>query len=1173
VCRSFCVLNIVSINVATRSDLGIVLAEVEKFKADVVCLQELRQTQSLPLQVNTLNSGLDRANKILKTNAAAVFLKSRVGLIILNHAIRIRSVIIQDRFIRVSGEIRYEKLDTDNQSTTITRPIIIYSVYAPAQEDERRDFFANDVLCLRELPTDDTTVIIIGGDFNDYLSPQMDRDPPIEGDNVRMTRQHRHWFNLLEPRLILMNLVDAFRAKYPVRREFSHSDARGRGTSSRIDTIIVSENIASQIHSMNYVANTFSDHKYVVLKMKPEKTRHCPDDVLEYMLPWRLHPDNCFDFHFREQCKNYASDLLGTMNRPFKMSDWLQYKLRLQQYARETSRRFGYLNKDPLSQIRRLRREIEETQDEVQLNYKYFQLEKFRQMYKAGQEKILQRPLIWEQLDEESPFPRHRRRTVTNLVLTEGPTTTETGLQRSTTDAIVTGFYQKLFSPEVAFDAARARVFLEQSISDENKLARAQYLELMKPFEVQEVQNALHGCRDRKVPGFDGLSYEFYKMLSEVVAEPFSEMCTSTLIGNQDALEIGMGVQVAWPLIKGMLLPKKGNLKDIRNYRPVSIMDADLRWRERILQTWIQGIRDTILTPEQTGFLEGRTSLDNIATLMLAIEHARYTEEPFILISLDQEKAYDRVGWEWLFSVLRFMNFPEDLIKMVQITYKGPAIQFIVNGQRTREIALGRGILQGGPLSVLLYILSLQPLVSMLIKEGLGIHITYEINTYLKLMAYADDLLVIITSLELYRKLCEALEEYGKLSDARFNPLKSLVIIPHGKEPSWVDEIKEKRVIKEGDFKYLGYFLRLDGGIPVDFLTALLGRMRTSCYIWEVRNLKFRSRCQTVNCNVLPLVWHAVTVCPLPQNFVADLRRTITPYIFRTVQCPIEFKLACYPKQLGGLGIIYPDSMVIANMGQLVARAFSNQSVNAESFRLSFIREIEGAGRGGSFFRLFSKGMFHRKEHMSPFWARVYSTVQNLGLTINEDWESYTDEEILSIPYELPQLMSDEMAQKFAKRIRPDLIYLRIVLLRDILVWNDRLDPHLTFCSPERGFTLIRNRMREIRPEDDFKPWENTDQNYVYAGARSAFAALRGLWPTIWEQFPKGFRERLMRVRKPTSDSFLAPLRQEAGWFSAKELHGLITWNKLELAKMPCKDFKIRSVRKHLLSPKLIIPS
>ena len=124
----------------------------------------------------------------------------------------------------------------------------------------------------------------------------------------------------------------------------------------------------------------------------------------------------------------------------------------------------------------------------------------------------------------------------------------------------------------------------------------------------------------------------------------------------------------------------------------------------------MMGIVDDCIGPQQMGFAQTRYLIDNVSAVMLAIEQARFAKEGLLMISLDQEKAYDRVSWPWLFAVMKDMNFPEEWIAAVELTHRNPTVQFFLNNNFTKDILYKYSILQGGSMSVILYIISIQPL-------------------------------------------------------------------------------------------------------------------------------------------------------------------------------------------------------------------------------------------------------------------------------------------------------------------------------------------------------------------------------------------------------------------------------------------------------------------------------
>ena len=150
---------------------------------------------------------------------------------------------------------------------------------------------------------------------------------------------------------------------------------------------------------------------------------------------------------------------------------------------------------------------------------------------------------------------------------------------------------------------------------------------------------ALDQCGKWSAPGWDGLPFEFWQNIKALVVKPFTEVCRR--ITEENDLTNGN-----WPVLVGTLLHKKGDKSLLGNYRLLSIMDSDLRWRAKALLNKLMPALDSFISGEQTAFLENRQITDNVVAVMLVIEETRSTQTDGCILALDQEKAYDRVRWE-----------------------------------------------------------------------------------------------------------------------------------------------------------------------------------------------------------------------------------------------------------------------------------------------------------------------------------------------------------------------------------------------------------------------------------------------------------------------------------------------------------------------------------------------
>ena len=83
---------------------------------------------------------------------------------------------------------------------------------------------------------------------------------------------------------------------------------------------------------------------------------------------------------------------------------------------------------------------------------------------------------------------------------------------------------------------------------------------------------------------------------------------------------------------------------------------------------------------------------------------------PGVIVNLDWSKAFDKVDIKFLWKVMLKMGFSENFINILKIFYSFRKSKCIINGFLTEEFDIERGVRQGCPLSMLLFIISQEPL-------------------------------------------------------------------------------------------------------------------------------------------------------------------------------------------------------------------------------------------------------------------------------------------------------------------------------------------------------------------------------------------------------------------------------------------------------------------------------
>ena len=174
---------------------------------------------------------------------------------------------------------------------------------------------------------------------------------------------------------------------------------------------------------------------------------------------------------------------------------------------------------------------------------------------------------------------------------------------------------------------------------------------------------------------------------------------------------------------------KKGNKKEPKNYRPVSLTSVICKIMESIVRDIIMDnfLSNDLLSNNQYGFIKGRSTVIQLLKIM---DEWTYNLDKGIQIDViytDFEKAFDKVPHQRLISKLEAYNLNSTLLLWIQDFLCNRKQRVIVNGTYSQWYRVESGIPQGsilGPLLFLIYINDL-PNVTQ--------------NTDTRIYLYADD--------------------------------------------------------------------------------------------------------------------------------------------------------------------------------------------------------------------------------------------------------------------------------------------------------------------------------------------------------------------------------------------------------------------------------------------------
>lgn len=127
-----------------------------------------------------------------------------------------------------------------------------------------------------------------------------------------------------------------------------------------------------------------------------------------------------------------------------------------------------------------------------------------------------------------------------------------------------------------------------------------------------------------------------------------------------------------------------------------------------------------MVSETQCAFIRGRQIFDGIliANEVIHLMDKMVGNGGNLIFKLDFSKAYDCVRWDFLELVLQKRGFGVRWIGWSMECVSTVRVVVLVNGSATNEFYLGRGLRQGDPLSLFLFILVTKVLHFLLEKAG-----------------------------------------------------------------------------------------------------------------------------------------------------------------------------------------------------------------------------------------------------------------------------------------------------------------------------------------------------------------------------------------------------------------------------------------------------------------------
>uniref|UniRef100_A0A8C5Q236 Reverse transcriptase domain-containing protein n=1 Tax=Leptobrachium leishanense TaxID=445787 RepID=A0A8C5Q236_9ANUR len=722
---------------------------------------------------------------------------------------------------------------------------------------------------LRQLDVFQERVLILAGDFNVSLDPRIDTS---KGSSSIPPNILRH----IKRSLHSYRLVDVWRAFHAGERDYSYFSGVHQSY-SRLDLFFLPQHQLHMVTNTYIATQTWSDHAPVVMTLTSplyrsrEHTWHLNTSLLT---------DPMLRAEIDEALKQYFE--INTTPEVSPHTIWEAHKATIRGLliAKATAQKRDRKTKltSLLDEIRTL--ETSHKTDQSALLYQQLldSRKRLNGLLQADIRFMAVKSRAFFALQENKPGrllarllrKRQEQSYVSHVKLRANTLTTRPDEILQEFVRYYTDLYNGRDETQTPDLLPRIADYLRDNVA--RRLSKAQAASLEDPILQEELAATLKHIKNNKCPGPDGFSAEYYKTFAKTLSSPMLTIFNATREGSKFSHHTLAATITVIPK------PDK-DLTECKHFRPISLLNADVKNLARILADRLKKFLPLLIRADQVGFVPGREARDATTRVLNAIALPSGAGQGLLLLSMDAEKAFDRVGWPFLLQTLEAFSLHAHFLHWIRSLYDSPTARVRVNGALSASFPR-----QGCPLSPLLFALFLEPFLEAIRRDDRIQGIQGAKHTH-KVSAYADDLLFLLphprTSMP---HLLEHFKIFGELSGYKINNDKSNMLsldmsttdvsfarshFPFQWCTSWL--------------KYLGIWIsHTQEGTYKHNYGQLLQDFRLNLSSWTHLPISWLGRVSVLKMNVMPRLLYTLQALPilLPRSFFKELDSIFLAFIW-----------------------------------------------------------------------------------------------------------------------------------------------------------------------------------------------------------------------------------------------------------------------------------------------------
>lgn len=369
------------------------------------------------------------------------------------------------------------------------------------------------------------------------------------------------------------------------------------------------------------------------------------------------------------------------------------------------------------------------------------------------------------------------------------------------------------------------------------------------PPTLMEIHNAIKTLKNGKAAGDDKIQAELLKADINFTSKKIEEILNKVWEQEKTPNSWKRGL-----IIK---LPKKGNLKNCKNWRGITLLPVVSKVLGRIIIDRIRKGVDHKLRKEQAGYRSNRNTTDQIFILRNIIEQSNEWQSSLYVNFIDFEKAFDSIHRESLWKIMKIYGIPMKIINIVKALYENFECAVLEENEKSEWFKIKTGVKQGCNMSGFLFLIVIDWVMRKTTGSGEN-GIRWKFTKKLDDLDFADDIALLSTTHRQMQLKTDSIIKYSAQVGLKANREKCKILKINTKNTE-VIKMNMEPIEEVKKFEYLGAIVAETGGGTMDLNNRLRKARATFVRlknVWNSSNYKRKTKIRLYKTLVKPVLMY-----------------------------------------------------------------------------------------------------------------------------------------------------------------------------------------------------------------------------------------------------------------------------------------------------------------------------